>query len=251
MLIIGIPFVSKAKDNASIASATLAPSIVKPAINASSSILNTMRTNAENRLQNAKINQEARKNLIDERKNIASTSHAMIKDIRAEARGEIRAASSTTARQIIRQEMRRDVFNIQRQKIAQQLELSIQNLKQIRARIDSRIKKEQQNGKDMSAAIKLLIIADTKIATATDTLNAFKAFSPKLIIIASSTPQVTSNVTQQVIHLDVARQMMTIVQKDIKDAKKSLTDIVVAIAHAIGQKLGNSVATSTPSTTEQ
>ncbi|MFA6295284.1 MAG: hypothetical protein WC666_02570 [Candidatus Paceibacterota bacterium] len=263
-----IPLISKAQttDNTT-ASAIASPSsspVANPATNStgvtssinkpipkppvpkgiSPSVRNTIRTDIENRVQNSKANDEARKNLIDERLGIASTSRNMIKDVRVEARGDIKMASSTQARQEIRKEMRRDIFDITRQKMVQQLELSMQNLKQVRDRVDSRIKKEKQNGKDMSKAITALVTADAKISAVKTAIQNFKDFNPKTLTTASSTTQ-TAGTPGQSVNLDSARQMMSLVQSAIKDAHRSLTDVVVAIAHAMGQKLGQSTATST------
>jgi len=252
LAIVCIPLISKAQTTDSttvntsvIASPSSSPIPKSPTPKAiPTSVRNTIRTDIENRVQNSKVNDETRKNLIDERLGIASTSRNMVKDVRVEARSAIKTASSTQIRQEIRKEMRRDVFEITRQKMVQQLELSMQNLKQVRDRIASRIEKEKQNGKDMSKAIVLLNTADAKISAVKTAIQNFKDFNPKTLANASSTPQ-TTNTPGQSIGLDPARQIMSLAQSAIKDAHKSLTDVVVAIAHAMGQKLGQPTATST------
>ncbi|MFA6078829.1 MAG: hypothetical protein WC779_03680 [Candidatus Omnitrophota bacterium] len=248
LTVICIPLISKAETvsgSATIDSnATISPSsnaAVSPTIKASPSIRNIIRTDIENRVQNLKANEEARKNQIDERIGIASSSRAMIKDTRIEARAELKIASSSQERKEIRKEMRRDIFNIERLRIAKQLELSVQNLKQVRDRINSRIQKEQQDGKDMSKAIVLLATADAKILAANTALQALKDLIPKPMTTAvSASTTVQANISSvQSVNLDAARQAVMAVQKAIKDAHRALTDVVVEIAHSMGLKLGN------------
>jgi hypothetical protein len=135
-------------------------------------------------------------------------------------------------------DMRFEMFRMRKDFISRQLQTALNNLTQVRTRIDARIQKEQTAGRDMSTAISLLATADTKISLATGAVNALAAYLPS----ASST--VTATTT---INLDTARQLAAAAQNAIRDAQRSLNDVIVAIAHGMGLKLGddNHNATST------
>lgn len=253
-LIISVPLLTNAEEavTEAVAPTSIRETPPKPPAPPSASVLENLRKEAKLRAENIKINQEIRKNKIEDRKEIASTSKAMIKDIRSEARDGIKLASSSTERKEIRKDMRRDLFKIEKEKILKQLEISMENLKQIRNRVESRIKKEQQNGKNMSNAIKLLGEADTKINIAKNAIKSFKEYDPRPMSLNASTTLVENSSSTQSINLDTARQLSQNAQKAIKDAHKAITDVVTAIAQSMGVKLGNPLekASSTPATTE-
>jgi hypothetical protein len=122
-----------------------------------------------------------------------------------------------------------------------QFEIALNNLSNIRGRLDSRITKEQGAGRDMSKAIALLAVADAKISVASTSVAALDAFA----LNASTTVTATTTIDR-----DAARELADAAKKAIKDAQKALNDVVVAIAHAMGLKLGlDGHATTTATTT--
>lgn len=141
--------------------------------------------------------------------------------------------------------MRFEVFHAKKEFIARQFDVALRNLANIRGRANDRITKAQQEGKDMSSAIALLAAADAKISAATAAVSALKAYLPN----ASTTATASTTV-----NLDTARGLADAARGSIKDAQKALNDVIVAIAHALGYKLGDDRdrnATSTASTTTQ
>ena len=107
----------------------------------------------------------------------------------------------------------------------------------------------------MSSAKALLVTADAKIAAANAAIINFQAYVPtgSSTIIATSTASTTasSTATTTNIRLDRPRQIGAAAIQAVKDAKNALSDVVVAIAHSTGLRLGdgNENATSTASTT--
>lgn len=137
------------------------------------------------------------------------------------------------------------MFEERKRIVTQQFDVALNNLSNISSRLGSRIQKEQATGRDMSTASSSLVSANAKIQVALDAVTALKAYLPT----ASST--VTASTT---INLDTARSLASTAQEDIKAAQKALNDVVVAIAHSMGLKLGQDdqvEATSTASTTSQ
>ena len=124
--------------------------------------------------------------------------------------------------------MRPHDFAARREALSKQLGLALDNLKQIRERINTRIGKAEQAGDDMTQAKSLLVIADAKITIAEQALATFNAFTP----IASSTATTTVDMNQP-------RQIADTAIKSSKDAHKALIDVVTAIAHAMGLDLGD------------
>ncbi len=140
-------------------------------------------------------------------------------------------------------EMLARMFRMRKEAVTHEADVALRNLSQIRDRIDSRIQKEKQAGKDMTAPISLLATADAKIKIANDAVLAFKAYMPG----AASTTATST------VDLATARTMLKTAQSAIKDAQKSLNDVVRALAKAIGLHLGEnndhkSNATSTTAT---
>ncbi|MEK7641813.1 MAG: hypothetical protein AAB365_02355 [Patescibacteria group bacterium] len=168
---------------------------------------------------------------------IASSTRIENKGGPQNTRNDIRRASSSDERKDIRGEMRRDVFEIRKQALIKQLNVSLNNLKQIRARISSRIDKAVTGGTDMTQAKSLLVTADAKITAATAAISEIIAFTPDMSVNASAT-----STTE--IDLSKPREIGEKAIKAIKEAHKALVDVVRAIAHALGS---DKTATTTPS----
>ena len=198
---------------------TVSPTIIFAEVNTSSTstkdrlraVVNNVEQKYENKLQNVKVNKDIRNNTI---------------------------ASTTQEKREIRTEMRKDIYIIERNRIVNQLNLSVNNLKQIRIRIEARIEKATQAGRDMGKAKSLLVIADNKITLAKQAIDSLKSLE--------ATSTVSTNAASTIIKLEKPRQMGVGAIKAVNDARKALNDVVVAIAHGMGLKLGIT-ATSTNS----
>ncbi len=168
------------------------------------------------------------------RKEIKDEHEDEVKKIRQEGREEMKNASSSEDRHEIRKDMRKDEFKARKDAITKQLNVTLNNLKQIQARISSRIDKAVSEGRDMTKAKSLLVIADGKITLAEQAVNALVVLNPTATsTIATSTP---------VIDLGKPREVGNTAIKAIKQAHEALVAVVVAIVHSMG--LGN--ASTTP-----
>lgn len=177
------------------------------------------------------VTNKVEQNLDEKRQNMITNKD--IRNTTIEARENIKNASTTRERKEIRTELRRDVFKIELNRLISQLGMSMNNLKQIKARIETRIEKATQTGRDMSKANSLLVIANNKIILAEQAINSLK-------LLATST---STNV-----QLEKPRQIGASAIKAVNDTRKALNDVVVAIAHGMGLKLGITT-TSTATTT--
>ncbi len=230
------------------------PGVPVPAI-----LREQLRTKAEN-IQN---NLEARNKLLENRKLSTSTKPLMpkdvrmmasstpkeraeireerredVKNIRQEGREDMKNASGTMERREIRKDMRMDIFKTRKEAIIKQLTVSLNNLKQIRERIGSRIEKATSEGRDLTKAKELLITADAKITAAINAVEALKAYMPGSVTATSS----VETSTEASVDLNKPRQMGEAAIKAIKDAHEALVAVVRAIAQAMG--LGNNASTT-------
>ncbi len=133
-----------------------------------------------------------------------------------------------------RKELRLDIFKLRQENVTKQLTRAIDNLKQIRERIDARITKSEQAGRDMTAAKALLATADVKISAAEAAVNLVAAFVPPT---GTSTPGQASS-TGDMANLDKPRVMANGAIQATKDARDALNNVVVSIAQSMGLKLG-------------
>jgi len=176
-----------------------------------------------------------------ERLEIMKEKRDEIKDLRDEAKSKIEDAGTKKDRQEIRKELRADIFKTRQQAIVKQLQVSLSNLDQISTRISSRIDKASQSGRDVASVKAMLVQAQAKITSAKDAVNAVAAYTPP-------TDQNTSVDTMK------PQELVKMAQESIKVARESLNKVVVALAKAMGIKLGppnqvpgqNGVATTTP-----
>ncbi len=233
-----------------------------PLRNFPAKIRQELRSDIQERQSNARLNQNIRNSLLENR---ASTTRMMS-----------RFASSTWATSSVpfregqngRQNMQRgegylnngrsmilNIFEIRKHFIVNELERALNNLKNVRGRIQSRIDKvsmitASSTARDMTEAKRLLVIADAKILSAQYAINAIKDLSATstAAVTASST---TSTTTLTGIDLNRPRLVAIDAQKLIKAAQRALNDVVVAIAHGMGLKLGDTNATTTPTSTNQ
>lgn len=126
--------------------------------------------------------------------------------------------------------MRQDMFETRKRMVAKELDVAIGNLNNISSRLSSRIAKEAAAGRDMTEASSSLVSANAQIQVAALAVTALENYLPT----ASST--VTASTT---VSLDTARGLASTAQDDIKAAQRALNDVVVAIAHSMGLKIGD------------
>ncbi|MDE2041189.1 MAG: hypothetical protein KGI59_02310 [Patescibacteria group bacterium] len=128
--------------------------------------------------------------------------------------------------------MQRDIFNARKRMIVNQLETALDNLKQVRTRISARIQTAETSGHDETAALSLLSTADVKIQDAQDAVDALSSLS----ISASSTVAITASST---VDLAKPRQVAEAAILALKNARRALNDVVVAIAKSMGFEVGD------------
>lgn len=293
-LIIAVPMISRAEDGDSIpygdddiASASSSVSVgatsTTPQPPLPKGMRDRLRDGAEDKIENLKNNQETRKNVLLEQekltqnrlevrgekkdlnddsrdgilRNGSSTEvRGDIRDAREDGRGEMRNASSSDDRKEIRVEMKHEIFKVKFDSVLRQLNLAMDNIKQIRERILSRIVKSEESGRDMSAARSTLAIADVKFVIAQNAIANLASFTPasKTDSVASTTSDNASSTTPGV-RLDRPRQLGDTAIKAVKDAKEALVEVVKMIAKDMGLKSGDKNddsrgnATSTATTT--
>ena len=161
----------------------------------------------------------------------ASTT-AKIQDMRREDRreiGEVRASSTLMMREFkgerkeILQKMQVRVFEMRKNALVRELTSALKNLTNIRSRISERITKVEGSGRDMTDAKAKLVIADTKLATAQTSVDAFASFN-----YASTTVSVTASSSAEV-NLERPRKVGDDAIKAVKDARDALKEVVKAI----------------------
>ncbi len=172
-----------------------------------------------------------------ERREIRDDRREEVGDIRREGREDMKNASSSGERREIRKDMRMDIFRIRKDAIIKQLTVSLNNLKQIRDRIASRIEKAASEGRDMTNAKSALVAADAKILVAINAVEALKAYT-------APTATTTASSTDPIVDLTKPRQVGDAAIKAVKAAHEALVAVVRAIAHAMG--LGNNATTTPP-----
>jgi hypothetical protein len=253
-LVITLPAIARADDgNISVDTET--------SVNAGQgSIRDRIRADYQAKLENVKNNQDSRNIMMAARLSSSTLRTAVRSEIEVDndatgtptlrpgmPRGPRSLApttmmGSTTLRGDFRREnggnsraMRLGMFEARKHMVTHELDVAIHNLGNIRERLDSRIQKEQAAGRNMSAGISALATADAKIKIASDAVAALETYAPE----ASTTITTSSTVS-----LDTARSMVEAAKDAIKVAQRSLNDVVVAIAHALGVNLGASASST-------
>jgi hypothetical protein len=156
--------------------------------------------------------------------------------------------SSSTMRERM-QSARKDIFDKMRDRLVDQLNHAIANLKQIRGRIVSRIAIETGNGRDMTSANAALVIADAKIKAAEQAIaDLTNIVPPPAPIVSSTTASASSTAVASTstrgddrfenVGLGQPRMIGAAAIKAVNDARRALNDVVVAIAHSMGLKVG-------------
>lgn len=154
-----------------------------------------------------------------------------------------------------------------RDSLGKNLEVALKNLVELRKRIATRIDKDRNSGKDMTRASELLVIADAKIATAKQAVDAVKSYKPENFVQNTTTESNcatnsdrsnssnTSSSTSKCLPIDrpvdleAIRSLVNKAQSSIKDVHKALNDVVVAIAKILGNNQKSKTSTTTPVST--
>ncbi len=181
-----------------------------------------------------------------------STSTRIIKNLKPEevknaikeVRSDIKDARKTATSSQIRKELKRvekfEIFKIQHARLVRQLNLAVDNLKQIRDRLASRITKAEQSGRNMNEAKNLLSVADTKITAARQAIVTLSTYIPTATSTATSTEPTASTT----VDLQKPRQIGEAAIKAVKDAHKALVDVVRSIAKNMGFRTGQATTTT-------
>jgi hypothetical protein len=115
-----------------------------------------------------------------------------------------------------------NMFKVRQQNITQELQNALNNLTNIRGRIQSRIDKEVASGTDMTDAKTLLGKADAKIIAAQSAIDSISRLSTAGTINLSPAASTT-------VDLNKPRLMTFASQRAVKDAQNALNDVISAI----------------------
>jgi hypothetical protein len=226
-----------------------------------------LRQEYDNKIQNVKKNQDTRNINLEARRGLATSTRGNIqgikmerndelKDINANAKLELQAmredgrpgmnsASGTPMRKEImdnaregrkevRMESRDKIADLRIQKMVHEMRISLNNLKQIRERINKAITNATTNGKDMTEAKAALVQADAKIVIAENTFISFQALASTTIDMASTTPADTAKL----------QQASKTTRDAIQATRQALGDVVRAIAKALRVKLEDNASST-------
>lgn len=144
-------------------------------------------------------------------------------------------------RKEIVKKMHKNAFEIRKAALVKQLTMTLENLTNIRARINARIIKLETEGKVMTDAKISLATADDKLAKAKIAVNAFATLT-----VPAATGTATTTVE---VELTKPRQLGDVAIKAVKDARDALRNTNVAIAQNMGLGKDKTNATSTATTT--
>ena len=196
---------------------------------------------------------EARKDIRDEMRNdlkeIRTDSKAQFKDAREDAKMERKEMNASTTemfkrdtkaiRADIKKKMEAKQFQVRKDALVKELNLSLTNITEIGTRIETRLNKAVSEGRDMTDAKAQLLIAQDKLSKAKVEVAAFASLT------ASSTPLKTASSTSEV-DLTKPRQVGDAAIKSVKDAREAFQKVVTLIAHVLGEKKVAPTTTPTP-----
>jgi hypothetical protein len=194
----------------------------------------SIRTNIETRVE---LNKDTRNNLLERKLEVRN-------EVKAEERASTTILFKRTAemRGVIAVKMEARAFEIRKNALARQLTISLNNIENIAARIDSRIEKAEAEGRTMTDAKALIVIADEKLVKAKADVAAFIALTPVV-----STTTATASTTAEA-DLTKPRALGDTAIKSVKEARDAYQKVVVAIAQSMGLKI-RTTATTTVETT--
>lgn len=180
-------------------------------------------------------------------KNSTSTKREtaeQVRDLRQDLQEDVKARNEEAREKIkderahirdLKEERRREQAKKHFDHMVARMVAHIERLEKLADRIDSRIKKFEATGRDMTKAKQLLVTAEAKISAAKSALETFKTEGSAIVAtIASTTPKDT---------LKNLKSLADVVEKAIKEAHRALVD---AVNSMIPGKPGR--ATTTPPT---
>lgn len=182
--------------------------------------------------------EDRREDRREDRKDFRASTTIMRKELRASTTEMFKKFKDD--RKDIMEKMRKDAFEIRKGALVEHLNFALENLGNIRERINERIVKLDAEGKNTSSAEAKLSIADTKIASAKVSIDALAALDGDSVnTTATSTAEV---------ELTKPRQVGDAAIKAVKDARDALKEVIQEIVKLVGK--GRSMnATTTASTT--
>ncbi len=194
--------------------------------------------------ENIEVKFEKNKNVrnikIEERKEVrASTTEKMKelreerKDIREDMREERKdiRASTTAAFKVLKNErgemikkMQSNAYEMRKKALLNELNVTLNNLVNVRAKIQERITMLEGKGRDMTKAKADLVIADDKISKAKTAIEAFASLpAPTSVTVANGT-------TTQEVNLEKPRKTGDDAIKAVKSARDALKVVLKSIA---------------------
>lgn len=207
---------------------------------------NPLRVKIENRLE------------AEGRKPMPANARVEIKDIRASTtlmKRELKASSTEMFKKIkeerkeVVKRMQKGAFEVRKSALVKQLNMALENLANIRDRIEARISQvesgEMASARSMTEAKAALVVADDKLAKAKIAVDLFASTE---YTSGTSTATTTASTTVEV-NLDKPRQMGDAAIKAVKDARDALKKVVQAIAKNMGVGRNNVNATTTVTAT--
>lgn len=184
--------------------------------------------------------EDRREDRREDRKDLRASTTMMRKDLRASTT-EMFKKFKDDRKEII-EKMRKDAFEIRKGALVEHLNFALENLLNIRGRINERITKAESEGRTMTEAKAQLVIADKKLADAKIAVDALAALN----ISTGNTSAAAEASTTAEIELAKPREVGDAAIKAVKDARDALKKVVDAIAKNMGRGKGN--ATTTPPT---
>lgn len=203
-----------------------------------------LRANIDKNSDIRNIRAEDKKMLMEERKNIHMEKKGDIKELKMSTnliKRDIKASTTMMfkekreAKKEVMQKMKKDAFEIRKGALIKQLTLSLENLANIRTRINDRIVRLESEGKVVTDAKASLAIADEKLALAKSAVNTFTNSNTS----ASSTSETD-------IELEKPRKVADEAIKAVKDTRDAFKNTITEIAKIA--KRNNDKATTTSTT---
>lgn len=196
--------------------------------------------------ENEQERKEIRQEKNDDIKDIRGLAKEELKDLKSQIpmiKREIKEGSTTEMFRKIKDQkieilnkMKKDTFQVRKDALVKQLNIAIDNLTNIAARIAERITKAESSGRNMTTAKADLVIAQDKIVKA----------KAAITLLASFTPTTASSTGTTTVEVDIKkpREIGDAAIKAVKEARDALKKVVQDIAHNMG--LGSKTGTSTP-----
>ncbi len=218
---------------------------------------------ADVKLQVEKVREERkeiRQDRKEDMKDLRASTTMMLNGMRKEGK-ELREdlrASTTMAKRDIRasttemfkkmkdekkemmKNMKKDAFEIRKNALVKQLTLTLENLANIRSRVNERITKLESEGKSMTEAKAALAIADDKLAKAKTAVDSLSSLSAPTTANTSAAAAADAEV-----ELTKPRQIGDAAIKAVKEARDALKAVVKIIAPANANVNASTTITNT------